>query len=56
LQFDFNHIMDHIYKQAYPCKSIADSCVTQSNMTIVRYLSILNNKKSHRLMAFSSPA
>lgn len=31
-------------------------CVTQSNMTIVRYLSILNNKKSHRLMAFSSPA
>ena len=34
----------------------ADSCVTQSNMTIVRYLSILNNKKSHRLMAFASPA
>lgn len=34
--------MDHIYKQAYPCKSIADSCVTQSNMTIVRYLSIFH--------------
>ncbi|MFT9388832.1 MAG: hypothetical protein ABF587_03900, partial [Leuconostoc sp.] len=53
LQFDFNHNMDHIDKQAYPRKSIAEYLVNKSNTTIVRYLAVENNQKADPCRLFS---